>query len=379
VSKLAVLLLLAGFGSNALAATCVTVEQVEQFLSASHELPDAKLAAKISDLELTERASSLRLSRWQAEFPGKRTREALLALADASAFFDLPPAEIPAIEKPDPETRKQIFLRAIDYVHATLPKLPNFIARRSTAHFDDVSPFQQALSQYMADRSNGFHTSMDPPTALPTSGPQPFRAGERSSVIVTYRDGHEVADSPALKDKKSDGRTMGFTTSGEFGPILSVVMGDVIHGKLYWSHWEQGPGGPLAVFRYTVPIEMSHYTVIGVGDHPQLPAYHGEIAVDPSIGTVMRLTLVAELKPPWQAWESSIMVEYGPVEIGGGTYTCPLRSVALSRLPNSNYELPKQNEVNPETTKLAVPPQTFLNDVAFTDYHVFRGDVRVSP
>lgn len=53
MSKLAVLLLLAGFGPNALAATRVTVEQVEQLLSASHSLSDAKVAAKISDLQLT--------------------------------------------------------------------------------------------------------------------------------------------------------------------------------------------------------------------------------------------------------------------------------------------------------------------------------------
>lgn len=377
--KLAFLLLLAGLGPAALAATRVTVEQVEQLLAASRGQSDAKVAARIADLELSERATSTRLSHWQDEFPGKRTREALLALADASAFLDLPAADIPAIEKPDPETRKQIFLRAIDYVNTTIRKLPNFLATRSTTHFDDVSPMQEALNQYLADRANGFNTALGTPNSTSAIGPKPLRIGHRSSVVVTYRDGQEVADEPSKNYKRPGPHEIGLTTSGEFGPVLSAVIGDAIHGKVYWARWEQGASGPLAVFHYAVPIEMSHYEVVGVGDYPQLPAYHGEISVDPTNGAILRVTLVAELKPPWQAYESAIQVEYGPVEIGGATYTCPVKGVALSRLRNSSYELPKQNEVGAELTSVTIPSNKFVNDVTFTEYRLFRGDVRILP
>lgn len=377
--RLALVLLLAGFSATSFASTPVTVQQVEELLAVSSRLADVKLGTEISGLELTVRASSARLLKWEGQFTGKRTRDALMALADASAFLELPRSDIPAIEKPDAEARKQIFIRAIDYVHVTLPKLPNFIARRSTTHFDDVSPMQRKLDQYLTDQANGVRSAMSPPSTTSSSGVQPMHIGDRSSVVVTYRDGREVADGPAEKDRKSDAGNRRFTTVGEFGPILPVVMGDVIHGKLYWGHWELGASGPLAVFRYTVPVEVSHYTLLGVGDSPQLPGYHGEIAVDPELGTIMRVTLVAEPRPPWQGWESSILVEYGPVKIGDGTYTCPLRAVALSRIPAMSYELNKENEVNPEESKLPIPARTFLNDVTFTDYHVFHADVRILP
>lgn len=377
MSKLALLLLLAGFGPTAFAATRVTVEQVEQLLSASHGLPDAKLTAKISDLELTERASSLRLSRWQNEFPGKRTREALLALADASAFLDLPPAEIPNIEKPDPEARKQIFLRTIGYVQTTLPKLPNFIARRSTTHFDDVTELQRFFIKYTVEQYNAFQDAQPLPSIPPPNGPPPLTLGGRSSIVVRYRDGHEVVDAQAGKENRSGPLGTGLTTSGEFGPILSIVMGDAIHGKVSWGHWEQGAFEPMAVFRYTVPQEISHYTVNGVGDGPQLPAYHGEIAVDPVNGRILRVTLVSELKPPWQDYESSMLVEYGPVTIGSGTYTCPIRGVALFKAPSFTADVNAGGvRVHRRTT---FPPQTFVNDVSFTEYHVFHGDVRILP
>src|ERR1035437_5000574 len=119
------------------AATRVTVQQLEELLAAEHNRPDAEVARKLSGLELTERANSLRLSRWQGQFPGTHTREALIALADASAFLDLPAADIPAVDMPNAETRKQILSRTVEYVRNSVHTLPNFLARRSTTHFED--------------------------------------------------------------------------------------------------------------------------------------------------------------------------------------------------------------------------------------------------
>ena len=379
MSKLAVLLLLAGFGSAACAAACVTVEQVEQLLSASRGLPDVKLAARISDLELNERASSLRLSRWEKDFPGKHTREALLALVDASAFLELPSSDIPAIEKPDAETRKQIFLRAIEYSKTTIHRLPDFSARRSTTHFDDVSPIQKLLNEYLVDRRNGHKDTVLPPGALAANGSPRMRIGERSSIVVTYRDGHEVVDGEAGNHGKSELHGAGLTTFGEFGPILSVVIADITHGKLYWGHWEQGATGLQAVFRYEVPQEISHYTVLfRAGEKPQTPAYHGEIAVDPANGTILRVALVSQLIAP-EAVETSTLVEYSSVAIGNGTYICPVRGVALSRVPGSTVQLTSPDDEGRPASYATIPPQTLVNDVSFTEYHVFHGDVRVLP
>lgn len=379
MSKLAVLLLLAGLSSGAYAGTRVTVEQVEQLLTASHDLPDARLAAKISDLELTERASPLRLSRWEKDFPGKHTREALLALADASAFLDLPHAEVPDLEKPDSETRKQIFLRAIEYSRTTIHRLPDFSARRNTTHFDDVSPTQELLNEYLVDRRNGRKDTVIPPSALATNGSPRMRVGERSSIVVTYRDGREVVDGEAGKNGKSEPHGAGLTTFGEFGPILSVVIADITHGKLNWGYWERGATGLLAVFRYEVPQEISHYTVLfRAGEKPQTPAYHGEIAVDPANGTIRRVALVSQLIAP-EAVETSILVEYSSLAIGNGTYICPVKGVALSRVPGSTVQLTSPDDEGRPASYATIPPQTLVNDVSFTEYHVFHGDVRIVP
>ena len=386
MSKLAFLLLLAGLGLNALAATRVTVEQVEQLLSASHDLPDAKLAEKLSDLELTDRASSVRLSNWQSEFPGKHTREALMALADASAFLDLPAADVPNLEKPDPEARKQILDRMVNYVNTTIHKLPNFSARRTTTHFDQSSLLQEMVTAGMTP--DGYDLSNPPPSA----GTHPLHVADRTAIIVTYRNGLEVPSRRAYQDREAAWYA-GLTTRGEFGPILSVVVGDALKGRFFWGRWERGAAGTLAVFCYKVPRGFSHYTVTVDENRKDSPAYHGELAIDPANGTIMRISVVADLDPsnvsdskraaksksnrPGRTLEASITVEYASVTIGNVPYICPAKGVAIWRTtPRSNLSFSYDREY---MSKMNPPSLTFVNDVSFTEYRLFRGDVRVLP
>ncbi len=93
--------------------------------------------------------------------------------------------------------------------------------------------------------------------------------------------------------------------------------------------------------------------------------------MNPANGSIRRLTLVAELKPSDPVIKGDLMVEYGPVEIGGKTYICPVKSVALS-LQHVIY-LTAVSGAN------LGPPQTRVNDVLFKQYHLFRADVRMLP
>jgi hypothetical protein len=90
---------------------------------------------------------------------------------------------------------------------------------------------------------------------------------------------------------------------------------------------------------------------------------------DPADGSILRLTLVAGLKPSDPVIKGDLMVEYGPVEIGGKTYICPVKSVALS-LQHVIY-------LAAESAAYLGFPQTRVNDVLFKQYHPFRADVRV--
>jgi len=75
------------------------VEQLENTLAAAHEKKDQEIAKRLGGMELSERLSSPRLQKIQADLPEKKSRTALLVLADASAFLQLPAAEIPQLRR----------------------------------------------------------------------------------------------------------------------------------------------------------------------------------------------------------------------------------------------------------------------------------------
>jgi hypothetical protein len=144
-----------------------------------------------------------------------------------------------------------------------------------------------------------------------------------------------------------------------------------------FSHWEQGTGGAVAVFRVAVPKDKSHYQVAYRNPSQtqateQPAAYHGEVSIDPATGTILRVTVEAEFEPGVDMVRADIMVEYGPVDIGAKSYICPLKSVSLSQ------GLSKvQARVATAAVSRVGPAITRLNDVTFANYHVFRSEVRV--
>jgi hypothetical protein len=112
------------------------------------------------------------------------------------------------------------------------------------------------------------------------------------------------------------------------------------------------------------------------------PAYHGEIGIDPATGSIQSISMVSANRFGSAA---SIQLEYGAVEIGGSSYICPVRSVALSR--TQSIEVTGQQRfrgmgstISSQSTEgLTDKLITRLNDVLFTDYHVFRSESRILP
>lgn len=357
--SLALLLLLAGTAASAFAVKRVTVAQLEQEVIALRGKPDAKAARQLSDLELTERLSTARLAGLQTENPGPKVRQALLVLTDMSAFLDLPPAEVPQTPAPDLPTQRRILTKAISYVTRTVRQLPNFSASRVTTRFEDIDN-------------------------------QPLHFAGVSNLPVTFRDGQEAV-VVAAESKTNTPAMSGLTTKGEFGPILFTVLLDIAHSTVKWKHWEEAPGKTLAVFSFKVPREQSHYqtgaccqTNDASRAIPQFSAYHGQIAIDPEEGTVFRIMVQADLKPEDSISRADIFVEYGRVEIGGRYYICPEKSVAIlvdKVVPASTTASFHNGQISPAINGQSLPrqTQTQLDDVAFTQYHVFRADSRMLP
>ena len=305
---------LAGLAMQASAAQRVTGEQLEEILSAAKGKPDKTVARQLYGLELTESLSPARLSRCEADVTGRHAKQALMEVADAAAFLEPDAAEIPSRPQPDSEGQRRMIALVIGYVSTTVHQLPNLYATRSTTSFRD--DLQQSKPPQFVGNYQG---------------------------IELYRDAEEVMQS------KANARVKGLTTSGEFGPILGTALLDAGQGNLVWSHWEQGILGPEAIFHYSVTAEKSHYKV-----EKEFAGYQGEIAVDPSNGTILRLVLRADDPLGMTA---DILVEYGPVDLGGKTYICPLKSIALL----GGFEL------------------LWLNDVVFEQYHLYRADSHILP
>jgi VWFA-related protein len=339
----------------------VTVEQLDSVLTADHGESDAAVARELASSALTERLSAAKLSAWTAEFRGEKTRQALVALADASAFLDPPEAEIPADAAPEPAAQQQMMVHAVDYLNAAIPKLPNIFATRTTVRYEEA---------LQPRKSDAWLAS------------QPLGQVDSTKATVVYRQGNEFAEVDARKaSRKLKAGDSSLTANGTFGPLLSAAAEILaVPESLHWSRWGQGPAGRVAVFRYVIPAEKLSYHVggcclpdgEGTNAFRTLTTFQGEIEIDPASGTLIRLELEANLKSTTPLVRSDVMIEYGPVVIGGKTYICPLRSVSISRVRSVNFF-----RLWDEGFRTYGPYSTLLNDMEFGDYHVFRSKSQI--
>jgi hypothetical protein len=329
----------------------ITVAQLEQTISASHG-SDHDTARRLSGFELAQCLSGQRRAHLAATLPGEQSRAALNVLADLSQFLDPPADEIVPTFPPDAATRVQVFNHVVAFVQSAMHNMPNLLATRDTSRFESYTHVSDTGQSILVKDT-------------------PFRRADHASVTVLYRDGTEVVETGAAKT-----RSRGLSSWGEFGPLLGVIVADMLKGKVVFHHWEQSSAGRLAVFDFEVPKEQSHYVVryccrytsSRVDPTLQLqPAYHGRVSIDPSSGAILRMVLSADLQPADIITRADVAIEYGPVELGGKTYVCPLRSVALSVAGTA------------APAALNVIGVTALNHTAFEDYHLFRSDMRMVP
>lgn len=345
-----------------------TVEQLRQTVAscaASHH-SDEDLAQCLAGLQLTEQLTQRSLDAIVVqEKLGPKTQLELDMLADEAAFLEPPQSELPHQAAPAAASQQAMLNLSVHYVAGTFKRLPNFLATRTTRSFDDI------------------------PLVVTHSGWSPSNAELHLAGTfeqeVTYRNGkEEVLRSMTTSEKatKRGSSPPGLTSTGEFGPVLVTVLRDASKGNIEWSHWETTKTGAVAVFNYEVPEGSSHYEVnfccvrsaedpgaYGNGlsgldvdrdnSYRGTPGYHGSLTIDPETGTILRITVDPELKANGPIMRSSIEVEFGPVEIGGKTYECPVRSIAVSDAKSR-----PGGDMSTRTIRR-------INEVTFTDYHRF--------
>jgi hypothetical protein len=367
------LILLAAFSCSTplLAVTRMTVAAFDQMLAsrlAAHE-SDTDTAQKIAGIELTERLTSANVANLKKTLQmGPLTEIAVEMQVDSSAFLNPPASELPQKDVPAVPEQQAMLNAAVHFVSTTFQHLPDFLAERQTSSYDN-SPVVVT------------HSGWAPPNGL-------LHTAGTFKQLVTYRGGREISLSNLTangKSTQSGPAPSGLSSSGEFGPVLATILRDASKGSIQWSHWEQGPMGPVAVFAYKVPQPASHYQVdyccVRGSEDPKsyqgskeqnlanayhgTPAYHGEIFLEPATGSIERLTLEAEFDPENAITAAQVSVSYDSVAIGGQSYICPVQSLAISDA----------------RTRLGgdMSDRTILriNEVTFAHYHRFGTSSRI--
>jgi hypothetical protein len=354
----------------------VTVDELEQALALAQKHWDGRLAKQISNMKLTERLNPARLARLEEQLPGSQSRGALIALADESAFLDLPASDIPSQSAPSPADQAALLGKAADFVKWNIAAWPNFIATRATTRYEGTATVIPGrlqdelftLSLWRAPSAVNWECPGEPKI-----GYRRLTIIDQTKVAVVYRHGHELH---ALGEKGGEFECPenSVSTTEEFARVLAWVAKIIAHGNVSWSHWEQGPAALLAVFDYSSLVSYKP---------PAEAEMHGEIAINPADGTILRLTQIrrwSEHEPGFNGapgFEAPIEhdseLDYGPVNIGGSVVWCPIRRTALYRAPIlwPRGSDPAIDEIYRENGLAESPLQEYLNDVTFTQYRLY--------
>jgi VWFA-related protein len=335
----------------------VTVAELQTIMDAT---PKRETTHMLPPLSLTERLSNAQRLTLRKQLHRGEARDLFDALADQSAFLAPPLSEILSDPPPDNAEQQRIIAAADRFLSENIARLPNFFADRHAVTIAETA---------------GLHL-LDT-----TINSVPFHVEENFGAVVSYRKGAEiVGDDPALSSP--NGHPL--FTYGTFGPLLRTTLKAAIdlRGSMAWSRWERVADGRNAVFHFVVPQDKAGDLRVSGCCLPQgsansyaiLPAYHGEVTIDPASGAIRRVEVQADLAGFVPVKRSDLIVTYGPVEIGGKTYILPVRSVSLSR--GRSVVWLHQGAM---AFKTWGPYQTRINEFSFDHYRMFHGEARMLP
>ena len=398
----AVLLLFALLPLPTFAAQKVGVDELRQMLSALQTKSDRKTANRISEPHLTERLSRGELDILSRSLPGPKSRTALLAVADASAFQDPPAQEMLADAAPDAQMQREILMRAVQFANEQADRVPNFVASRRVEHFEDVRvfPYSNKIEYYtpgslrlLDHEAYDVHCSAGGDEVAEVPDRDLDRGASRQPQPLFYMTiwgyhtvwGNLTWDIPNVAPA-------GLKPTGAFGPWLQALTGDLPDAHYDWAYWESGGSGKLAVFRFRIDADSSHYTMEydfeSNKDNPFIshedrkliatPGYHGQIAVDATTGQVARIVVICDLAPGEGLSKASIALEYGPMQMDGESYVLPVRGVsALSlRMDTHHYLFDSGMLIGEQSDHFTV---TSLDDFTVSDYRNYKPRIKIIP
>jgi len=302
----------------------------EQFLAASHGQSDARVAGN-SPVSNHGTGKLCPPRPVQAAFPGHRCHEAFTVLADASAILDLPAADIPAIALPEHDELKAMLRKTVDYLNTTISRLPNFYATRKTDYFETPRRTQHGTvlqAQAGRPRSAAGSPSVE-------SSYLPMHSAGTSSVIVSYREGHEIEGLE------------------ESGRRLIEPAGRTPHlPRRIWPHPDRRPRKRHSQQDRMEPLgeglerrerglsvsgsQANQYMVLVAaprGNRADLPRFPRRTCHRSRRWQYCSRYVIADFYPPLEQVKSSILVEYASVSIGARRTSVQSRASPLAKMP----------------------------------------------
>ena len=232
---------------------------------------------------------------------------------------------------PDPAAQDQILDAMHQYAAQYVSNLPNFLCLQVTRQFE------------AGKKSNRWHQ------------------GDTLVAKLSFNQGREERTLDSVNGKPVDPRKASrrppLSTEGEFGILLSRVLGPDSEAWFTWSRWETLRGKRLAVFDFTV--DKQHSTLrLSLSDLAKaIVPYRGSIYADPSTGAVWRISDTAlDIPPQLLTREISTTIDYGEIPIGDRKYLLPVQATVSVLL---------------ETKKIR-------NEMEFQNYRKFEADSAVT-
>jgi len=343
MKRLGWILILLSVAPPVWAAKKITIQQLQEMLASFHDAKksDAEVATELKQVELTEELTPGALGSMVAELPGMLSTEQISVLEIRSAVLPPPVSDLPSTAAPSDADQKAILDRAVEYISKTYTQLPHLSASRHILRYQDNMDALQSSS-----RAGGVWISPGP-----KSENQFVHYIDSANTPVESLNGAEIASK--TKDKIPWGENRETAIEGP-APALGTVMQEAqAAGKISWLRWETVYGNRIAVFSFAVDKKKSHYAVnyccfpktdesgaatrgfqsTGVQlntsweEFKATVPYHGELFVDPSDGTVIRLIVEAEFKPAQFVQREDHRIDYSRVTVDGRTMVLPVRDM----------------------------------------------------
>lgn len=181
-----------------------------------------------------------------------------------------------------------------------------------------------------------------------------WRSGDTLLAKLSFHEGNEdrhldQVNGKAIKPGRKGWKTP-LITEGEFGILLSRVLGPDSPAVFSWRGWETLRGKRLAVFDYSVDKEHSTLTLRLSDLAKAVIPYSGAVYGDPVDGAVWRITdSSSEIPAVLATREISTTIDYSEVLIGDKNFVLPVEA----------------------TVSLVTDVNKVRNEIAFQNYRKF--------